>query len=162
MRTVLTVAAMVACFLAGLTVGEQRAAAQTSGIAPIPSASTLRAAPPRDDVPLLRQSRRARPRASRSEARKPLPKRIVSMPPFPAPWQALAECESLGDLSWKPTAPSTFRGFFQFLPSTWRSVGGTGDPALASAAEQLHRAQLLQARDGWGPWPVCSRKVGLR
>lgn len=120
--------------------------------------------PARGDL-LVRVSPRP---VSRGTPRPALPKPAPTATPeshgdlFPEPWQSLAECESIGDLSWRPESSSTYRGYFQFLPSTWESVGGTGDPALASAAEQLHRARLLQARDGWSPWPVCSRKVGLR
>ena len=38
-----------------------------------------------------------------------------------------------------------------------RSVGGHGDPAKASVAEQVRRAGMLLARSGPGQWPVCSR-----
>jgi hypothetical protein len=44
---------------------------------------------------------------------------------------------------------------FQFTYATWASVGGTGDPAAASAAEQEMRAAILYRRDGPGQWPVC-------
>jgi hypothetical protein len=67
---------------------------------------------------------------------------------------AIAACESGGD----PTAVSadgTYRGLFQFDYGTWESVGGHGDPAAASEAEQDYRAALLYARSGPSPWPVC-------
>lgn len=68
--------------------------------------------------------------------------------------ESIASCESGGD----PTAISsdgTYRGKFQFDYGTWESVGGTGDPAAASEAEQDYRAALLYSRSGSSPWPVC-------
>jgi soluble lytic murein transglycosylase-like protein len=67
---------------------------------------------------------------------------------------AIAACESGGD----PTAVSsdgTYRGLYQFDYGTWASVGGSGDPAEASAAEQSYRAALLYSRSGSSPWPIC-------
>jgi hypothetical protein len=34
-------------------------------------------------------------------------------------------------------------------------VGGTGNPAAASEAEQDRRAAMLYQRAGASPWPVC-------
>jgi len=68
--------------------------------------------------------------------------------------ESIAACESGGD----PTAVSadgTYRGLYQFDFGTWESVGGEGDPAAASAAEQSYRAALLYSRSGSSPWPVC-------
>lgn len=76
-------------------------------------------------------------------------------------WVALAACESGGD----PTAVSPsgrYRGLYQFDVTTWASVGGSGDPAAASASEQTLRAKRLQAARGWSPWPACSRQLDLR
>jgi uncharacterized protein YabE (DUF348 family) len=73
-------------------------------------------------------------------------------------WAALARCESGG----RPDAVSasgTYRGMYQFSMATWRSVGGSGDPAAASAAEQTLRAQMLYARSGAGQWPHCGRHL---
>jgi soluble lytic murein transglycosylase-like protein len=67
---------------------------------------------------------------------------------------AIAACESGGD----PGAVGgggAYRGKYQFSPSTWASVGGSGDPAAAPEAEQDQRAAMLLARDGAGHWPVC-------
>lgn len=71
--------------------------------------------------------------------------------------ERIAACESGGD----PTAVSPdgkYRGKYQFLPSTWASVGGSGDPAQASEAEQDMRAAKLLASGGPGHWPVCSKR----
>jgi hypothetical protein len=68
--------------------------------------------------------------------------------------ERIAACESGGN----PRALSpggTYRGKYQFLPSTWASVGGRGDPARASEAEQDRRAAILLARTGGGAWPNC-------
>ena len=71
---------------------------------------------------------------------------------------ALANCESGGN----PSAVSStgkYRGLYQFSRETWASVGGSGDPAAASAAEQTKRAQMLLSRSGAGQWPECGRHL---
>ncbi|MCW2779255.1 MAG: Transglycosylase domain protein, partial [Frankiales bacterium] len=73
-------------------------------------------------------------------------------------WAALARCESGGD----PRAVSgsgKFRGLYQFSMSTWRSVGGTGDPIDADRDAQTARAYALYQRDGRAPWPECGRNL---
>jgi hypothetical protein len=67
--------------------------------------------------------------------------------------QAIAACESGGN----PTTNTGngFYGKYQFTQSTWASVGGTGNPAAASEAEQDARAAQLYAQQGSAPWPVC-------
>jgi len=70
-------------------------------------------------------------------------------------WRALRDCESSNNYTDRDSA--TYRGAYQFDLETWQSVGGTGDPADASPAEQDHRAQLLYAVRGRQPWPVCGR-----
>jgi len=43
-------------------------------------------------------------------------------------------------------------------PSQWEeSVGGMGDPATASRAEQHKRAAMLYAKRGWQPWYHCGK-----
>jgi len=73
-------------------------------------------------------------------------------------WAALAACESGGN----PGAVSStgkYRGLYQFSMATWASVGGSGDPAAASAGEQTRRAQMLYARSGAGQWPTCGGRL---
>jgi peptidoglycan hydrolase-like protein with peptidoglycan-binding domain len=68
--------------------------------------------------------------------------------------QRIAQCESGGN----PTAVSAdgqYRGKYQFDRATWERLGGTGDPAEASEAEQDRVAAKLLAREGTSPWPVC-------
>ncbi len=73
-------------------------------------------------------------------------------------WDRLARCESSGDFHNRDTGRNGHYGGFQFSLSTWHSVGGSGNPADASVAEQLKRAKILLARSGPGQWEC---KVGL-
>jgi Transglycosylase-like domain len=68
--------------------------------------------------------------------------------------EAIAACESGGNPS-AVGGGGQFRGKYQFTYSTWASVGGSGDPAAATEAEQDKRAAMLLARSGNSPWPVC-------
>jgi hypothetical protein len=68
--------------------------------------------------------------------------------------EKIAACESGGD----PTAVSRdgrYRGKYQFTRATWRSLGGSGDPAKAPEATQDAMAAKLLALRGTAPWPVC-------
>jgi hypothetical protein len=69
--------------------------------------------------------------------------------------QAIAACESGGNPA--TDTGNGFYGKYQFTLQTWRSVGGAGNPADASEAEQDRRAAALYAREGASPWPVCGR-----
>ena len=75
-------------------------------------------------------------------------------------WAKLAQCESGGD----PTTNTGngFYGMYQFTLETWQSLGGTGYPYEADAATQTAMAKKLQAQAGWGQWPGCADKLGLR
>jgi hypothetical protein len=68
---------------------------------------------------------------------------------------AIAACESGGD----PTAVNAagYYGKYQFDMGTWASVGGSGNPAEASEAEQDMRASMLYEQAGSSPWPVCGQ-----
>lgn len=48
-----------------------------------------------------------------------------------------------------------YYGAYQFSMSTWRSVGGSGNPAHASPAEQDMRAQMMLDQGRRGEWPNC-------
>lgn len=69
--------------------------------------------------------------------------------------EAIAACESGGD----PGAVNAagYYGKYQFDLGTWQSVGGSGNPAAASEAEQDKRAAMLYERAGASPWPVCGQ-----
>ena len=74
-------------------------------------------------------------------------------------WAALRQCESGGNY-----ATNTGNGYFgayQFLASTWNSLGYPGLPSDAPPAMQDEAAQRLQAMSGWGQWPACSARLGL-
>lgn len=113
----------------------------------------------RDQAPAKIQEERRELRDDLAEAQEPEPA------PAPAPavqastaspvLEAIAACESGGD----PTTNTGngFYGKYQFDLQTWASVGGTGNPALASEAEQDQRAAILYAQRGASPWPVCGQ-----
>lgn len=76
--------------------------------------------------------------------------------PSPSQWQALRMCESSNRVS-AVSRTGKYRGLYQFDLPTWQSVGGSGDPALATRAEQHRRAVLLHSKRGWQPWAHCGR-----
>jgi uncharacterized protein YabE (DUF348 family) len=65
-------------------------------------------------------------------------------------WAALAQCESSGNP--RAVNPNGHYGLYQFSLSTWRSVGGSGNPIDASPAEQTYRAKVLYKKAGAGQW----------
>jgi hypothetical protein len=78
-------------------------------------------------------------------------------------WDRLASCESGG--RWHIATGNGYYGGLQFSASTWRGFGGTryaSSAHRASRMQQIRIAERVRARQGWGAWPVCSRKVGLR
>lgn len=78
-------------------------------------------------------------------------------------WDALATCESNGN--WAADTGNGFVGGLQFEPGTWVAYGGgtyAASAARASRAEQIAVARLVLAGQGWGAWPACSAKLGLR
>jgi len=78
-------------------------------------------------------------------------------------WVALARCESGGD--WQINTGNGYYGGLQFSLTSWKGAGGqqyAAYPHMASAAQQMVTAERLLDMQGWGAWPTCSRKVGLR
>jgi len=75
-------------------------------------------------------------------------------------WDKLAQCESTGN--WSINTGNGFSGGLQFTKSTWRAFGGDGLAHHASREEQIVVAERVLAAQGWGAWPACSRKLGLR
>ncbi|WP_414053182.1 LysM peptidoglycan-binding domain-containing protein [Macrococcus equi] len=51
--------------------------------------------------------------------------------------------------------PAGYYGLFQFSPQTWAAVGGTGNPAQASEAEQWKRARMLYTQYGAQHWSTA-------
>jgi hypothetical protein len=73
---------------------------------------------------------------------------------IPAALRRIAECESGGN----PRAISPgglYRGKYQFSRSTWRNLGGEGDPAAAPEWLQDRLALKLYKLHGSAPWPNC-------
>ena len=75
-------------------------------------------------------------------------------------WDAIAKCESGGN--WGIRTGNGYAGGLQFSPATWRAYGGKGSPHQAGKAEQIRIAEKVLAKQGWGAWPACSKKLGLR
>ncbi|WP_329338147.1 ubiquitin-like domain-containing protein [Streptomyces sp. NBC_00663] len=111
---------------------------------------------------------REKPRRIRTEVVREPRAQVVKVGTKPMPtsvqgadglnWQGLAACESGG----RPGAvdPSgTYGGLYQFDTQTWQSLGGSGRPQDAPAAEQTFRAKKLYVRRGASPWPHCGRRL---
>ncbi|MGQ4375967.1 ubiquitin-like domain-containing protein [Streptomyces sp. SAS_267] len=109
-----------------------------------------------------------RPRLEGSEVVRQPQDRLVRVGTKPHPpsrggadhlnWAGLAACESGG----RPGAvdPSgTYGGLYQFDTRTWHTLGGTGRPQDAPAAEQTRRAKKLYMRRGTSPWPHCGPRL---
>ncbi|WP_195909223.1 transglycosylase family protein [Microlunatus sp. Gsoil 973] len=75
-------------------------------------------------------------------------------------WDKLARCESGG--RWHINTGNGFYGGLQFTLSTWHAYGGSGMPNKHSRSEQIAVAQRVQRSQGWGAWPACSSRIGLR
>ena len=93
-------------------------------------------------------------------------RRVAPRPaPAPAPvtgdvWARLRQCESGG--RYDINTGNGYYGAYQFLLSTWNRLGYPGYPHHAAPEVQDEAAQKLQARSGWGQWPACTRRLGLR
>jgi LysM repeat protein len=75
-------------------------------------------------------------------------------------WDQLAICEAGGN--WAINTGNGYYGGLQFTISSWQAVGGSGLPSDASREEQIQRGEMLLAKQGWGAWPACTAKLGLR
>lgn len=79
----------------------------------------------------------------------------------PGWWLEQAACIRAHEGAWTSNTGNGFYGAYQFLLSTWQSVGGEGYPHQASEEEQNYRAWVLWQRSGWAPWPNTARYCGL-
>ena len=78
-------------------------------------------------------------------------------------WKRLAQCESGG--RWHINTGNGYYGGLQFSSGTWRAFGGgryASNAHHASRTQQIRIAEKVRRVQGWGAWPVCSRKAGLR
>jgi resuscitation-promoting factor RpfB len=99
--------------------------------------------------PLTRGALGLRPFSSRSVRR--TSERSADVP---AALERIAQCESGGN----PRAVSPggqYRGKYQFSRTTWRALGGSGDPADAPEWLQDRLALKLYRQRGSAPWPNC-------
>lgn len=65
----------------------------------------------------------------------------------------IAQCES----GLNPNSNGTFKGLFQFVPSTFVSNGGNAN-AILDASAQANVAAKMLAHGGAHSWPVCSNR----
>lgn len=114
-----------------------------------------------------RETRKAKP-ATIARGTKPAARAASGSAAAPAVadgsvWDAIAACESGGN--WSINTGNGYQGGLQFNQSTWAAYGGT---AYAPSADQATREQQIavaertQAAQGWGAWPACTAKLGLR
>ncbi|MBD0023368.1 MULTISPECIES: resuscitation-promoting factor [Gordonia] len=78
-------------------------------------------------------------------------------------WDQLAQCEATGN--WAINTGNGFFGGVQFDQNTWERWGGleyAPRADLATREEQIAIASKTQAAQGWGAWPSCSSRLGLR
>ena len=78
-------------------------------------------------------------------------------------WDALAQCEATGN--WAINTGNGFFGGVQFDQNTWERQGGlkyAPRADLATREEQIAVASKTQKTQGWGAWPSCSGRLGVR
>lgn len=78
------------------------------------------------------------------------------------PWGCVAECESSG--RWHVNTGNGFYGGLQFWQPTWVEHGGlryARRADLATRPQQIAVAEEVLRTQGWGAWPVCSKRYGL-
>lgn len=116
-----------------------------------PTTTTTAPAAPQTTTTTVRPKAPAKP--------KPAPTKAVATGSV---WDRLADCETHGD--WAETdAMPTYSGGLGFANQYWKDYGGkTAYPYQASREEQIAVAERILADRGWGAWPACSRKLGLR
>ncbi|MER5208927.1 transglycosylase family protein [Streptomyces sp. NPDC002825] len=78
------------------------------------------------------------------------------------PWGCVADCESSGN--WHTNTGNGFYGGLQFWHPTWVEHGGlkyARRADLATRQQQITVAEEVLRTQGWGAWPVCSKRYGL-
>ncbi|AJF64437.1 transglycosylase family protein [Streptomyces vietnamensis] len=97
----------------------------------------------------------------------PTPARAASLPSYACaqdqwPWGCVADCESSGN--WRTNTGNGFYGGLQFWHPTWVEHGGlkyARRADLATRPQQITVAEEVLRTQGWGAWPVCSKRYGL-
>ena len=98
----------------------------------------------------------------------PPPKPVIAVPvaanaPLGSVWDRLAECEAQGQ--WQIGTGNGYWGGLQEDMAFWRAYGGLAyapRPDLATRSQQIAVAERGLAAQGFGAWPACSRRLGLR
>lgn len=97
----------------------------------------------------------------------PEPTASATAPAVPSDsvWDQLAFCESGG--RWNLNTGNGYYGGLQFSAATWNTVSkkvglNIAYAHLATREEQILAATWLQKNSGWGQWPSCTSKLGLR
>jgi hypothetical protein len=78
-------------------------------------------------------------------------------------WDHVAQCESGGN--WHINTGNGYYGGLQISASTWRAYGGrhfASLPHRASKHQQIKVAKRIKRHQGWGAWPACSARIGVR
>ena len=75
-------------------------------------------------------------------------------------WDKLAQCESGGN--WNINTGNGYSGGMQFNAVDLARIRRQGHAAQASGPQQIAVAERILAAQGWGAWPSCSSKMGLR
>ena len=78
-------------------------------------------------------------------------------------WEALAGCESTW--RWHINSGNGYYGGLQFSDQTWDGFGGEQFAPFAHQTgkyNQMTVAQRVKDAQGWGAWPTCTRKIGIR
>ena len=78
-------------------------------------------------------------------------------------WDKVAHCESTGN--WSINTGNGYYGGIQFNSRTWKAYGGdkyAPRADLATREQQIDIAKKVQANQGWGAWPACTSKLGIR
>jgi LysM repeat protein len=90
-------------------------------------------------------------------------KSYVSTPASGDVWDQIARCEAGGN--WAINTGNGYYGGLQFTLGTWANHGGGAYAPradLATREQQIDIAQRVLATQGWGAWPACTAKLGLR
>jgi resuscitation-promoting factor RpfB len=77
-----------------------------------------------------------------------------------ATWDALASCEAGGN--WAINTGNGFYGGVQFDQNSWERNGGlryAPRADLSTREEQIAIAEVTQAHQGWGAWPLCGARL---
>ena len=100
------------------------------------------------------------PKPLSSRGTPPGPRAAAARPSDAQIWQRLRNCEAGG--RYDRNSGNGYYGAYQFAAGTWRSLGYKGLPHQAPPEIQDEAARKLQARSGWGQWPACARRIGVR